>query len=175
MQKVSATGQLQWTSGGVLVCGVTVNQVLFYQLVADGLGGATLIWDDQRSGSNQAFAQHIDANGSLQWPLNGLACTPNFTNLSGYDAVADSTGGIIFCYTMNTGGLTGNDVLAQHIDVNGIAAWGANGRNLSNFPIDQLYCKIAKDTGNNVIVIWQDFRLDPTCMRRVLPLRPRCR
>jgi hypothetical protein len=162
MQKVSATGQLQWTPGGVLVCPATVSQVLFYQLVADGHGGGTLLWDDFRAGNNQVYAQHLNANGNLQWPLNGLAVTINFTNRSSYDAVADSAGGIIICYSRNTGGLNGNDILVQHIDVNGTALWGVNSKNLSNAPIDQLYCKIAKDTNDHVIVVWQDFRLDPT-------------
>ena len=94
-------------------------------------------------------------------PLNGLSCTPPFTSRSSYDAVPDSTGGMRLCWTLTTGIATGNDVFVQHINGDGIKQWAAGGINICSGPKDQLYCKIAKDTGENLIVIWQDFRLDP--------------
>jgi hypothetical protein len=162
MQKVSTSGQLQWTPGGVLVCPVTKSQVFYYQLVCDGHGGAILLWDDQRAIQNQVFAQRLDANGSLKWPVNGVAVAPNFTEISSYDAVADSAGGLLLCYFMRTNPLYGMEIFAQHISENGTVLWGATGKDLSNAPSDQMFCKITKDTNDHTIVVWQDFRLDPT-------------
>ena len=160
-QKINANGQIQWNPAGVLLCPATVSQVVYYQLISDEQGGAILLWDDSRATFNQVFAQRIDANGNLQWPIDGLPCTPLFTNLSSYDAVPDSTGGMMLCWTINTGLLSRNDVFVQHISKNGIPQWGANGKNICNASSDQLFCKIAKDSDDNAIVIWQDFRLDP--------------
>ncbi|HTE33127.1 MAG TPA: T9SS type A sorting domain-containing protein, partial [Chryseolinea sp.] len=160
-QKISPNGQLQWTPGGVLVCPATVSQVVYYQLISDGQGGAILLWDDSRAGPNQVFAQRIDGNGTLQWLLNGLPCTPQYTFMSSYEAVPDSTGGMILCWIINTGLISRNDVFVQHFSHDGTPLWGAGGKNICNANSDQLFCKIAKDADDNVIVIWQDFRLDP--------------
>lgn len=161
VQKINSSGQLQWNAGGVLVCPATVAPLIDYELLPDKNGGCTLLWDDSRSGNNQVYAQHIDADGNLLWALNGVPCSPNFTILSSFDAVADSTGGIILSYILNAGGLNGHDSFVQHINENGVAEWGPLGIDLSNAPSDQLFARIAKDTNDNVIVIWQDFRLDP--------------
>jgi hypothetical protein len=160
-QKINASGQIQWNPAGVLLCPVTVSPVLYYQLISDGQGGAILLWDDSRTGVNQVFAQRIDADGNLQWPVDGLPCSPQFTNLSSYDAVPDFTGGMMLCWTITTGLISRNDVFVQHISNDGMLQWGANGKNICNASSDQLFCKIAKDADDNVIVIWQDFRLDP--------------
>lgn len=160
-QKITANGQIQWNPAGVLLCPTTVSPVLFYQLISDGQGGAILLWDDSRATINQVFAQRINANGNLVWPVDGLPCTPLATNLSSYEAVPDSTGGMMLCWTITTGLTSRNDVFVQHISNNGIPQWGANGKNICSAPSDQLFCKIAKDSDDNVIVIWQDFRLDP--------------
>jgi len=161
VQKISANGQLQWNSSGVAVCAAENTQMFFYQLLADGRGGAILIWNDGRNGPNEVFAQRIGSDGTQRWPAEGLACTPPFTNYSSYEAVTDSTGGMKICWTMTTGLATRNDVFVQHINGQGLAQWGAQGINICSAAKDQLYCKIVRDAGGNVIVIWQDFRLDP--------------
>lgn len=160
-QKITANGQIQWNPGGVLVCPATVSPVLYYQLISNGLGGAILLWDDNRSGQNQVYAQQIGAGGNILWPVDGLPCTPQATNLSSYDAVPDLTGGMMLCWTITTGLISRNDVFVQHIGNDGVLQWAVNGKNICNASSDQLFCKITRDSGDNVIVIWQDFRLDP--------------
>jgi hypothetical protein len=161
VQKISSGGQTQWTPSGVEVCaGATISD-FFYQFIPDNQGGAILLWNDQRLGQNQVYAQRIGANGNLLWPANGLECSPTSTNPSSFEGVADSTGGLMLCWTINTGLQLRNDVYAQHFSESGIAQWAAPGKNLSNFISDQLYPKIIKDSLDSIIVIWQDFRLDP--------------
>ena len=36
-------------------------------MVSDGAGGAIVAWDDGRIEPASEFAQHIDANGAIQW------------------------------------------------------------------------------------------------------------
>jgi hypothetical protein len=161
MQKINSGGQLQWAPGGVLVCPSTVTPLPHYQLIRDNQGGAILLWDDTRAGNNQVYAQRIDANGNPVWPVDGLPASIDFATFLDFDAVADSTGGFFLCYSRNTGGLNGNDILAQHIAANGTLAWGPIGFILSGVPRDQLEPRIAKDSLDNVIIVWQDFRQDP--------------
>jgi hypothetical protein len=161
MQRVSSTGQIQWAAGGILVCNSAVPFLVTHKLVADGEGGATLLWDDTRE-NGRVRAQHLDKDGNLLWPADGLPVSPEFTSMPNFfDAVADNDGGIILCYMRNSGLLNHHEVYVQHINAEGIAEWGSLGKNLSNVPGDQLFCRLAKDTNDHVIVIWQDFRLDP--------------
>ncbi len=161
MQRMSPGGQRLWNANGVAVCPAQNTQTLYYQLLSDGMGGAILVWDDLRSGSNEVFAQRVGGTGTLQWPAAGIAVSPPFTNLASYEAVPDSTGGLMLCFTLTTGVATRNDVFVQHINGQGLAQWGAQGINICAAAKDQLYCKIVKDTGHNIIVVWQDFRFDP--------------
>lgn len=161
MQRISATGQTQWTAGGVLVSDVVQVSSFNYQMIGDGLGGASLLWDDSRGGNVRVYAQHIDAAGNRLWANDGLPISPEFTDFMSSDAVADKEGGIFLCFGKNSGLLNLHEVYVQHINADGIAEWGNDGLNLSNVSRDQLFCKIAKDTSDHVIVVWQDFRLDP--------------
>lgn len=161
MQRINAAGQRLWTTNGVAVCPTQTVGSYFYQLLADRQGGAIIVWDDQRGGNNAVYAQKFNAAGALQWPVAGLNIAPALTNPASYEAVADSTGGLIFCYTLTTGLVARNDVFVQRINAQGFAQWGGGGINICAAPKDQLFCKMVRDTGDNVIVVWQDFRLDP--------------
>lgn len=161
MQKINSNGQLQWAPEGVLVCPTMVTPAPFYKLIPDNQGGAILIWDDTRAGFNQIYAQRINSNGNRAWPVDGLPCSNNFANLFDHEAVADSTGGFFLCYSMVTGGLNNNDIIAQHIDSGGNLTWGSFGLILSGVPRDQLHAEIIRDSLDNVIIVWQDFIKDP--------------
>ena len=161
VQRISSSGQIQWNPAGIEVCAATTTQISYYQLISDNQGGVIVLWDDQRDVQNRVYAQRIDAGGNLLWPIDGLACSPLFTNMSIYDAVADSTGGLMLCWTITTGLQSRNDVFVQHFSGNGLPLWGANGINICSAIRDQLYCKMVKDSLDNIIVIWQDFKEDP--------------
>jgi hypothetical protein len=161
MQRVSSTGQLQWTPGGVLVSDVVQPVLPNYLLLADTEGGASVLWDDIRGGNSRVYAQHIDAAGNRSWADEGLPISPEFTDYLTFDAVPDSSGGIIFCFGKQSGLLNLHEIYVQHINADGIAEWGSDGINLSNVPRDQLFPRIAKDSNDHVIVVWQDHRLDP--------------
>lgn len=63
-QRVDSNGNMQWTSDdGVAIATATFSQDL-PQLVSDGVGGAIIAWQDQRSGNYDIFAQGITADGT---------------------------------------------------------------------------------------------------------------
>jgi hypothetical protein len=63
--------------------------------VSDGEGGAIVIWEDNRSGNQDLYAQRISADGAVLWTLDGVAlCTA--TGDQWYPKiVSDSAGGAI--------------------------------------------------------------------------------
>ncbi len=61
-QRVNASGIVQWDSDGVAICTVAENQE-WPQLVADGIGGAMITWEDYRNGNLDIYAQRVDHEG----------------------------------------------------------------------------------------------------------------
>ncbi len=43
--------------------------------ISDATGGALVVWEDQRSGSSDIYAQHVLASGAVDpaWPADGRA------------------------------------------------------------------------------------------------------
>ena len=94
-------------------------------IASDGVGGAIVVWGDQRSGKYDIYSQRISAAGTVQWSANGVAlCTaagqqhPNPNNT----IVSDGAGGAIVTWSdlRNDDGSWSNcDIYAQNLKANG--------------------------------------------------------
>ena len=61
-----------WVQDGAAIC--TVAGVQEYPMIAsDGAGGAIITWHDARSGNYDIYAQRVNASGTPQWAVNGVA------------------------------------------------------------------------------------------------------
>ena len=157
-QRIDASGAVLWTTNGVALCTVAKDQI-GPQLVADGTGGAIVVWEDGRvSGLNTGiFAQRMSAAGVPQWTANGVAlCTaPNNQYLP--KVVADGAGGAVVTWTdFRIGGVS--DIFVQRVNASGAALWTANGVDLSGPASSEYSPSIAADGAGGAIVTWQDFR-----------------
>ncbi|HET6349759.1 MAG TPA: T9SS type A sorting domain-containing protein [Candidatus Krumholzibacteria bacterium] len=61
-QRVDASGMVQWTTDGLALCTAVGDQVS-PTLVSDGIGGATVTWQDSRGGDDDIYAQRIEGSG----------------------------------------------------------------------------------------------------------------
>src|SRR5262249_15101644 len=76
-QRVSSAGVPLWTANGVAVSTGPDDQTS-PQLVADGSGGAIIVWTDMRNIATSGidiFAQRLDSAGVSQWDANGMQVT----------------------------------------------------------------------------------------------------
>jgi hypothetical protein len=65
VQRVSLAGGVQWTANGVQVCDAANAQDAAL-VIADGLGGAAVVWRDFRTGTNyDVYLQRVDASGQV--------------------------------------------------------------------------------------------------------------
>lgn len=93
-QRVDATGAAQWTPNGVVICDLPASQNAC-RILADGTGGAFVVWSDARSGGYDVYAQRVDALGVTQWTEDGLLLcgaegnqtTPRITLVDSGDAI----------------------------------------------------------------------------------------
>lgn len=124
----------------------------------DGAGGVFLAWSDDRNGTSDIYAQHLDATGAAQWPENGIPVhlDPG-VDAGGVKIVSDGAGGAIFVWS-------GSAFYAQRLDGTGTPLWGADpvvvasGAAVTGGYMGQYYHHAVSDGAGGMIVVWEDAR-----------------
>ncbi len=136
-QRVSSKGSTLWTPNGVSICNASGDQIN-PQLISDASGGAIIVWQDNRSGTEHIYTQRVSSSGSTLWSLNGIAiCTAvngQFTPV----LIPDELGGAIIAWEDDRNVNESNvedegssvNVFGQHITSQGSTLWVPNGINL---------------------------------------------
>ena len=154
-QRVDAGGAGKWTANGVVICNAAGDQD-WPQLVADGSGGAVIIWEDPRSGGPHIFAQRVNSSGAVQWAANGVLVDTDVGNTqSAAGITTDGSGGAIVGWTDSSGP---NDIYAQHMDSGGNRKWGATGKAVCTAAGLQRYPEAVSDGSGGAVFAWYDYR-----------------
>lgn len=147
----------QWTSDPTVntpIC-TSGGQQENIQIVEDGRGGAFLIWEDDRNGDLDIYAQHITRGGYKLWEENGLNITWGIGGDQSEPSVtSDGNGGFIITWVDHR---TGSRIYAQRVSYDGVIMW-----NPSGVPIcvisDSHEPKIIFDRTNNATIVWRNNR-----------------
>jgi len=154
-QRLDANGQALWTADGVIICSATGDQN-YPQLIADGEGGAIIVWQDNYSGNDDIYAQRVNSGGVVQWMPDGVGvCTEDFGQ-SYPEIVSDNAGGAIIVWEDAYSG--NSDVFAQRINSSGVVQWLASGVAVCSAADDQYAPEIIADGSGGAIVTWEDGR-----------------
>jgi hypothetical protein len=125
-QHVFGSGSIDstWTAGGTEICLETGDQVK-PRVVADGAGGAIVMWNDHRTDAGDIYAQHLLGTGAVDpaWPAGGRAlCTANLLQVLP-TIVSDGAGGAVVGWEdrRSNAGPFGEDgdIYAQRVLANG--------------------------------------------------------
>ena len=153
-----------WDFYGQPVCGALGEQSQ-PRLAADGLGGAWVVWKDQRADpAGDLRISHVFADGSFApgFTSSGL----ELVTAPGVQAEAQITGdGSGGCFVAWRDERSGNaDIYSQHLLSNGSlsAGWPANGRALTTAPGVQEQPAIASVGAGRVLIAWRDARTSPS-------------
>jgi hypothetical protein len=115
-------GRAQWRLNGVPVAALAGVQNSA-QIVADGEGGAFIVWMDYRNPSNlgDIYMQRIDSRGEAYWADGGIAVADG-TSLQKWPTIAlDSYGNAIVAY------IDGSDVRVQRVNRSGSLLFSHDG------------------------------------------------
>lgn len=136
-----------------------VTQQIDPKLVADGSGGAFVLWRDLVSGDYQVMAQRIDAQGILSWP-SAVQLTDALSGAGPYFAVPRGNGGaiVVWAETLVTQTV---EILSQSIDLDGNLVY-AQPQVVSNDPSAKYDLDMAADGRGGAIVGWRDNRAAPS-------------
>jgi len=156
-QRVDGSGNKLWSppNGGVQLS--TIG--LVPRAIPDGAGGATVTWQDFRSGTNyDIYAQGVSSSGARKWMTNGVGVCNVTANQESPVIVADGGTGAIISWFDSRSGMTASDIYAQRIDVDGDPVWSLDGLPLCTATGNQEFPAIATDGAGGAFVAWQDRR-----------------
>jgi hypothetical protein len=157
-QKVSHGGTIYWAADGVAICAETGDQMAG-DIVANGDGGAIIVWTDVRGATQDIYAQRVDANGNGLWDSGGQpVCTATDAQMIPRLASDGDRG----AYVAWTDGRTGGDELdiyIQLVDEFGASRWASDGIPVTSASRDQSNPRIVPQDDGGVIVAWTDARL----------------
>ena len=161
-QRISATGAVLWTANGVALCTATGDQsgpaiVADSGAPGEAGSGAIVIWQDNRNGAYDIYAQRISAAGTIQWAANGVALCAATGNQWNPAAVSDGGSGAIIVWLDQRSG-DHDDVYAQRILAGGGVQWTAGGVAVCTAAGSQGDVTIAPDHAGGAIVAWDDNR-----------------
>jgi hypothetical protein len=135
------------------VCNYAGSQ-MNVQVTSDGAGGAICTWVDTRNGSQDIYAQRIDASGSLQWNVDGIAICNAVSDQYSPRLVSDAAGGAIIVWYDNRAG--NYDIYAQRINASGVVQWTADGVAITTQPGNQNAHQLIADGSGGAIIVWSD-------------------
>ena len=174
-RRVSASGTPLWTPDGVALC-TFANYQYGCGIISDGAGGAIVVWQDNRSGSNaDVYARRVTASGTASWTPDGVAICSLSSNQYSPRIATDAAGGAIIAWTDYRSGIT--DIYAQRVGGAGNVLWAPNGVAVCTATDAQDYPQVTSDAAGGAIVVWSDGRsgvnldifaqrLDPTGLPR---------
>ncbi len=157
-QRVSASGDVLWGSGGATICNAAGDQYAV-RLVTDDAGGAILAWNDERTGlSADIYALRVDGWGASQWPIypSGLPISSGLDEAGSPALVADGAGGAVVAW--HGGQPDYEDIFAQRVDAGGAILWAFNGETVSSAFGQKWEPQVASDGAGGGVVVWSDFR-----------------
>ena len=158
-QRIDADGNTLWATDGVPASNPQLSDQDFNRIVADGSGGAIVLWQDDRNGIDRdLYVQHLDASGNsvLGQPL-GVSLTLNKPGDQWFAEMAeDGAGGAII--TWSEGVYPDRNIIAQRIDGQANEVWPVTDVPVCNESGDQMAQEIIADGNGGAIIAWHDRR-----------------
>ncbi len=126
-QAFSASGTALWNGGNPLaVVTEAGNQPILTNapvMVADGSGGAFMVWDDRRNGAgdDDIYSQYISAAGTIEWPTMGNPVSIiSGSNQTTPVAVEGDLGSIVVAWRDSRSSVTFGELYASNIQKIGV-------------------------------------------------------
>ncbi len=146
-RRMDANGMPRWPAVTVCELAKVVGRPI---CAADGIGGLVVAWNDSRGHDIDIYAQHVDGAGTLLWGAGGALVAQGDHNAFVTDIVSDDQSGATYVGWYDAGYYV--YAYAQSLDVDGHAAWGPNGRLLSNEHSTGV--QLVTDQAGGVIAVW---------------------
>lgn len=152
-QRVDSNGEIVWIQNGIPVCNHDAAQGA-PEIVSDMNGGAIIVWGDTRNGSQDSFAQRINANGDKLWHQDGVSVCVESNLQDDFTAISDGNGAVIVVWEDWRAG--NQDIYAQKLSADGKIVWEDNGIAVFQGKGDQYDPSIISDGEGGAYIAWWD-------------------
>ena len=161
-QRMSASGIALWTLDGVVVH--SGGKLFRIEVVSDGLGGAIIVWHENRSQldyDDDIYAQRINALGVRQWePTGVLLC--NSQGEQNFPVVCSDGGGGAIVVWRDFEDRINYAVFAQRVTSAGNVLWNPRGVPIctaaTSALTSQAFPKVVSDGTGGANIMWDDRR-----------------
>ena len=125
--------------------------------VSDGSGGAIIVWQDNRNGNYDIYAQRVNASGTVQWDANGVViCSVDSDQVSPV-IISDGSNGAIIAWQDKRNG--SYDIYAQRVNGSGVLQWTpSTGDSVCVVVFDQVNIAMVSDGSGGALLAWEDYR-----------------
>lgn len=152
LQKYDRNGAAQWTVDGIAIYTHAATQT-YPQMVSDGAGGVIVAWTDLRNGTYDIYAQRVNASGTPQWGVGGVAVCTAYNNQWHLEGESDGLGGMLLTWTDWRNGLN-SDVYVQRLDGAGNRLWTADGVAIATTANTEELPQVVGDGAGGAYVAW---------------------
>ncbi len=162
VQRLNGSGVPQWTANGVALTATVGAGDWSPRLAADGSGGAIVAWQkfDTVSGTDDIYAQRVNASGAPQWTANGVPICTAASDQTDIMMVSDGAGGAIITWDDGRPA-TYSDIYAQRVNSAGVVQWAANGVAVVDEWNYDTQPRIVANGLNGAFIAWNDYRQGP--------------
>jgi len=150
MHRITSAGAFPWGGNGISVTGNTTLEGN-PEIVADGSGGAFLLWHKSTASGDDIYGAHITGTGSFTW-------WASVTTAWGYQMEGklciDGSGGAIYVWQGERSQTNYTwDIYAQRMNSSGFRQWGSNGVPVcATYAFDNKHPVIIQDNFGGAIV-----------------------
>jgi hypothetical protein len=156
-QRVDSNGNAMWSDQGTVVCKSNGRQY-DPQVAADGYGGATIAWADERNTGSDIYAQHIDPAGLITWAVDGINICSAIGAQHEPAIVSDGAHGAIISWI---DGRDGGDTYAQRLDMDGNLLWNPSGIAVCTTSGKQAELNMIEHDGGAIIAFTVENSINP--------------
>lgn len=127
-------------------------------LCSDMAKGAIVVWQDDRNGNNDIYAQRVERNGVLHWPSSGVPICTQSAHQFAPIVVSDGAGGAIIAWQDNRNGAANPALYARRIDHSGNVLWATDGVPIRVAGDLMGNYRMIPDGQGGAILAWYDYR-----------------
>jgi hypothetical protein len=151
--KINGAGTVEWPAGGIFVSTHPDHQ-MNPDILADGYGGAYIVWEDDRLFGWKIFGMSIDSYGTSLWTTNGIQiCMEDYDQLS--PKLLPCNGGAIAVWRDDRGY---GGLAAQKINAGGGLLWSDYGVMVISGNTDFGDYDSASDGAGGLVATISDYR-----------------
>ncbi len=158
-QKVSSSGTIEWTEGGVEISdlGSSSYHQYYPRIVSDGSGGVIIVWLQALIETNsEPYVQKLNSSGVKQWGDDGVSACTSTTSINEPRLISDGSGAIIAWRDDREGGYS--EPYTQRLNSSGERQWGDGGNRIATVSSNIWGPEIVSDSINGAIFVWRDQR-----------------